>query len=394
MFTRLIENELIRLANDYPVVTVVGPRQSGKTTLVKHCFSDKPYINLELLNTRNLALTDPQGFLDEYPEGAIIDEIQRAPDLLSYIQVIVDEKQKKGMFILTGSHQLSLHHAISQSLAGRTALLKLLPLSIAELTAAGFDYDINDYFLKGFYPRIHKDNLEPTKAYDNYFQTYVERDVRQLINVKDINTFEQFIKLCAGRIGQLLNINNLANELGYSSHTIKHWLSILEASFIIFRLQPFYQNINKRLTKSSKLYFTDIGLATFLLEIENQSQLSSHPNRGNLFENMVILEVMKYRYNQGLSPHIYFYRDSYDHEVDLIIKMANQLIPIEIKAAKTFSTQFTKGINYLQNLLPEQINKGFIIYSGEQVQRIHNIRLLNYKHFLDEVFSIDNVAKT
>jgi uncharacterized protein len=385
MFTRIIQTELAEAAKNYPVVTIIGPRQSGKTTLVQQCFGDKPYVNLEHLNVRQLALSDPQGFLDEYPDGAILDEIQRVPDLLSYIQVIVDEKQQKGQFILTGSHQLSLHEAISQSLAGRTAILKLLPLSIMELADAGVSYDVNDYLLKGFYPRVHNDKLNPTKAYSYYYQTYVERDVRQLINLKDVVIFEQFIKLCAGRIGQLLNINNLANELGYSTHTIKHWLSILEASFIIFRLQPFHQNISKRLIKSPKLYFTDVGFATYLLDIENTTQLASHPSRGNLFENMVILEWMKHRYNQGLLPHMYFYRDNHQHEVDLIIQSANQWIPVEIKISKTFTEKFTKGVTYFQQLLPEQVSQGFIIYTGDHTQRIRDLHLLNYKQFVEDV---------
>lgn len=385
MIERDITPELKSLALQYPVVTVLGPRQSGKTTLVKKNFPEKPYVNLEEPDTRMFADLDPRAFIEQYPQGAILDEIQRIPKLLSYIQTIVDKDNPKGMFILTGSHQLELHHAISQSLAGRTALLKLYPLSIRELTNANITLSIDEYLYQGFYPRIYNDNLNATKAYRNYFQTYVERDVRQIVNVKDLAKFQQFIKLCAGRIGQLINMQSLSNDLGIANHTVQHWLSILEASFLIIKLEPYFENFGKRLIKAPKLYFADVGLATYLLDIENMQQLSRDPLRGNLFENLVIMELIKARLNQGLDPHLYFYRDNHQNEVDVIFKQGNQLIPIEIKAAKTFHPEFLKGIRYLHKLIPERCKGGYLVYGGEQQQHIQEVQVINYKYIADQL---------
>lgn len=378
---REIIPELKSLAKDYPVVTLIGPRQSGKTTLVREIFPKKPYINLEAPDTRQFAESDPRAFFEQVPEGAILDEIQRVPLLLSYIQTIVDQKpSKKGLFILTGSHQLELHQAITQSLAGRTALLRLLPLTINELHTVDIDLGLDDYLLQGFYPRIYKEQLDPTKAYRNYFQTYIERDVRLLIHIKDLTTFQRFIKLCAGRIGQILNVHSLANDLGVSSHTVKHWLSILEASFVTFQLLPYYENFGKRIIKSPKLYFTDVGLASYLLDIENLTQLRRDPLRGNLVENLVILELMKTRFNQGLDHQLYYYRDSHQNEVDVIFKRAHELIPIEIKAAQTFQTEYLKGLKYFSQLVGERAPDGFLIYAGIQEQPIEKFRVINFKH--------------
>ncbi len=380
MFKREIEPELEDLIKKYPVVTVIGPRQSGKTTLVQHAFPKMPYANLEALDVRQLAETDPRSFLEQYPNGAILDEIQRVPSLLSYIQTIVDQKDRKGMFILTGSHQLELHQAITQSLAGRTALLTLLPMSLDELLKEGFDLPLDALLLKGGYPRIFKDDLDPTKAYRNYFQTYVERDLRQLINVKDLMQFERFVRICAGRIGTELDLTGIGNEVGISSNTVKEWISILEASFIIFRLQPYFENFGKRIVKSPKLYFIDVGFATYLLGIENQVQVSRDPLRGHLVENFILLELMKWRFNHGLDPQLYYYRDVQKNEIDAIFKSGNHLIPIEIKSSKTYNTDFLKGIQFFQNIAKGRAPKGYLIYAGEQEQQIHSIELLNYKH--------------
>lgn len=380
MFPRAIEPELMNSARQYPVVTLMGPRQSGKTTVVRHLFSHKPYVNLEAIETRRLAEEDPRGFLAQFPDGAILDEIQRVPLLLSYIQVIIDECQINGMFILTGSHQLALHEAITQSLAGRTALLNLYPMSLDELISAGFQLDTNAEILNGGFPRIYTEKLEPTKAYRNYFQTYVERDVRQLVNIKNLNLFEKFIKLCAGRIGNILEIVSLSNEVGVSSHTINEWLSLLEASFIIFRVQPYYENFGKRAIKSPKLYFTDVGLACYLLSIENTTQLSRDPLRGALFENLVILELMKYRLNRGLDPNLYFYRDSHQNEVDIIIKSGHLLIPVEIKSAQTFTESFLKNVRYFQKITDDRSPQGFVLYAGQSEQNIQQQHLFNYHH--------------
>lgn len=380
MFKRDLAPELQTLAKDYPVVTVLGPRQSGKTTLVQFVFPDKPYASLEDPDVRQLAITDPRGFLEQYPQGAILDEIQRVPSLLSYIQTIVDKLGAKGFFILTGSHQIELHEAISQSLAGRTALLTLLPMSLDELAKAGISVSIDDIIFTGGYPRIYKDALDPTKAYRNYFQTYVERDLRKLINVKDLSQFEKFVRICAGRIGQIINLEEIGGEVGISSHTVREWLSILEASFIVFRLQPYFENFGKRAIKSPKLFFTDVGLATYLLGIENTTQLSRDPLRGHLVENLVVLELMKHRFNQGLDHQLYYYRDAQKNEVDLIFKTGSTLIPIEIKSSKTFNDEFLKNLHFFQKLVQERAPKGYLIYTGDKEQQIGNITLLNYKH--------------
>lgn len=384
MFPRQLEAILRVSATQYPVITIVGPRQSGKTTLARQTFIDKPYVNLEAPHVRAAAIADPIGFLNQFPDGAILDEIQNTPELLSYIQVIVDEKEfqghaYKGLFILTGSHQLALQGAISQSLAGRTALLHLLPLSLYELQQANIDLSLDETLLRGFYPRIYKDNLPPYQTYQGYFETYVEKDVRQLINIKDLSLFEKFIRLCAGRIGQVVVYQHLSNELGISGHTVKHWLSLLEASFIIKQLQPYYENFGKRLIKSPKLYFTDVGLACYLLGIEHLSQLARDPLRGHLVENMVIIELMKWRLNQGKEPQLYYYRDSHQHEVDVVFKDANHLTPIEIKSSQTFHPDFLKGIQFFKGLSGERSQKGYLIYTGTLEQSIQGNQLMSYK---------------
>lgn len=339
---RNLETELRQMAGEYPVVTLLGPRQAGKTTLVKMTFEGMPYVNIESPETRKLALEDPKELLSRYPNGLIIDEIQRAPELLSYIQVMVDEKKQSGLYVLTGSHQLDLHEHITQSLAGRTAILHLLPLSIAELRSVKKMDDENELMFTGFLPRIYDGEQQPLKAYRNYLQTYIERDVRRIINVKDLNTFQKFMIMCASRVGQLINYDDISREIGLSNNTIKNWFSILEASYIIIRLSPYFANINKRLIKTPKLYFVETGLASYLLGIESVEQLRRDPLRGHLFENMVVMDLIKTRYNQGLDHHLYFYRDQQKHEVDVVFKKANELIPIEIKSSKTYNKAFKK----------------------------------------------------
>ena len=365
MFSREILSEFKMLSEQYRVITITGPRQAGKTTLSKLAFPDRKYISLEDPDIRNIAENDPRAFFRMNPDRLIIDEIQRVPKLLSYIQTIVDEKQMMGQFILTGSHQLELNEAISQSLAGRTALLNLYPMSIEELSNNNVFMTRDEYLISGFMPAVHKGKMEPSRYYRNYFQTYVERDVRRMINLKDISLFETFIRLCAGRIGQLLNVNSLASDVGVNSNTIKHWLSILEASYIILRLKPYYENLGKRLVKSPKLYFTDVGLASYLLGLETKEQVSRDPLRGQLFENMVVMELIKARANRGKDPEMYFYRDSNGNEVDVIFKQGRQLLPIEIKSAETFDKSFFKGLKYFKKIAGEKSREGDLIYSGE-----------------------------
>lgn len=379
MFKRQIEAELRSSAKDYPVVTLIGPRQSGKTTLVRSVFENMPYVNLEAPDVRQRALSDPRGFLALYPDGVILDEIQAVPELLSYIQVIVDEIDQKGRYILTGSHQLKLHKHISQSLAGRTALLTLLPMSLLELERGGSSLQLDQQLLKGFYPRIYQDQLDPLRAYRNYLQTYIERDVRDLINIKNLTIFQRFIQLCTGRIGQLFNADSLSNEVGVSSHTIREWLSVLEASFIIVRLPPYYENLGKRLIKSPKIYFVDVGLACYLLGIENEVQLSRDPLRGQLFENMVVMELLKARHNQGLDPRLYFYRDLRGNEVDLIYQKGRDLVPIEIKASQTYHKSFLTNLSKLQSQAPDRVTSGFLVYGGKEGQGLGSNELISYR---------------
>lgn len=379
MFERTLLSPLKAAALQYPVVTVTGPRQAGKTLLVRRAFPEKAYVNLEQPDVCEAALADPRHFLEVYREGAILDEIQNAPALMSYIQVMVDEDQKDGQFILTGSHQLSLHQAVTQSLAGRTAMLNLLPLSLDELQSAGLSPSLHQVLLNGFYPRIYDKGLTPTAAYRDYFQTYIERDVRQLINVKDLRSFQNFIRLFAGRIGQLLNANSLASEVGVSHNTIKHWISILEASFVVFRLEPYFTNISKRVVKSPKYYFCDCGLAAYLLGIETVDQLGRDPLRGQLFENMMVMDFVKARLNQARDPNLYFYRDNHGNEVDLLYKVGSMLIPIEIKISQTYRKDFAKGLNYFHSILPDAAVGGAVVYTGDMELPLQNYQVLSYQ---------------
>lgn len=375
---RDIRQELKELGKSYPVVTITGPRQAGKTTLAKMEYPHYRYCNLENPEIRQLAVDDPNAFFQEFKYPLIIDEIQRVPELLSYIQTFVDENDEKGMFILTGSHQLDLRQAITQSLAGRTALLHLLPFTIGELSRAGIRMERDSYIYKGFLPRIYKDNLEPTRAYRNYYQTYIERDLRQMINLKNLSQFEIFLKLLAGRTGQVVNLNSLSNDVGVSSTTLREWLSILEASFIIFRLNPYFENFGKRVIKSPKLYFTEIGLVTYLLGIEDIGQVSRDPLIGNLFENLVVIEAAKARLNKGLNPNLFFYRDKNMNEVDIVYKRSRELVPIEIKSAKTWNKKFLQGIKYFRKVAPNAAEEGYLIYAGDLAPEIDSIKVLNF----------------
>jgi predicted AAA+ superfamily ATPase len=377
MIKRAIQNELERVAKEYPVVTITGPRQSGKTTLTRMQFPDHTYCNLENPDIRRLADDDPRAFFSQYPAPVIIDEVQRVPDLLSYIQVMADETQERGHFILTGSHQLRLKQEVSQSLAGRTALLELLPLSIEELTTSKIALSRDELIFQGFYPRIYSENVSPETLYRNYLRTYVERDVRQLLNIKDLSLFEQFIRLLAGRTGQVLNLNSLGNAIGVSGKTLKEWLSVLEASFIVFRLPPYYENFGKRITKSPKIYFTDTGLLCYLLGIHKPEQIMRDPAFGHLFENLVVIEALKTRFNQGKDPNLYFFRDNNRQEVDLVYAKGRELVPVEIKASMTWNSAFLKGINYFQRTVPTS-TKGSVIYSGELQPQLENADVIHY----------------
>jgi len=383
MIERDITNELVECAAEYPVVTILGPRQSGKTTLVQMTFPDRPYFSLEDPDVRAAAEADPRGFLSQEEDGAILDEVQRLPALLSYIQGIVDKARRPGMFILTGSHQPRLHEAISQSLAGRTAMLALWPFSLAELRRYKSDWRAFELVVKGFFPRLHEEDLEPRRFYNSYLQTYVERDVRALINLRDLSQFQKFLTLLASRVGQVVNFTSLSNDVGVSATTIKSWLSVLKASYVVFELPPFFANIRKRLIKSPKLYFTDVGFAAFLLGIHTEEQASRDPLRGNLYENLVIADIVKGALNRGIRPEVYFYRDSHGTEIDLLIRENGELIPVEIKSAATFSTDFVKGLERFKDLGLDRVAAGAVLYDGEQRFKIRGVRIFNHLHVED-----------
>ena len=377
MIQREITMELMASADEYPVVTVFGPRQSGKTTLAQMAFPDKSYYSLEDPDVRMAADADPRGFLASLPDGGVLDEIQRLPQLLSYIQGIVDRAKKKGMFILTGSHQPELHQSVSQTLAGRTAVLSLLPFSLAELRNYRKKWEAFELIVHGSYPRVHEEKLKPGRFFNGYLQTYIERDVRALINLKDLRPFQQFLMLLAGRIGQIVNYTSLSNDVGVSATTIKNWVSVLKASFIVFELPPFFENIRKRVVKSPKIYFNDVGLAAYLLGIETATQLHRDPLRGGLYENLVILEILKSRLNRGKRPEMFFYRDTHGNEVDLVIRRARTLIPLEIKSAATFIPDFLKSIDHFGSVVGDRCAQGFVLYNGQEQHTLKGTQVMN-----------------
>ena len=363
MIPREITPRLTSLFQQYPFVTVTGPRQSGKTTLCRAAFPDLAYVSLEAPDQREFAETDPRGFLSQFDEGAILDEVQHVPELLSYLQVLADERGRNSQFVLTGSEQFRLSEAISQSLAGRTALLRLLPFSLSERQQTGANNDVNDILFSGFYPRILDQGLNPRQALGDYFETYVERDVRRLGGIRDLSGFRRFVRLCAGRVGQLVNLSSLGADAGVSHTTAREWLSVLETSYIIFQLQPFHSNLRKRLVKSSKLYFYDVGLASYLIGIENSSQVATHPLRGHLFENAVVAEALKYRFNRGLNPNLSFYRDSAGLECDVLYETGSGLTAIEVKSGSTVVSDYFKALNRVAAIVPTVSAKA-LVYGG------------------------------
>ena len=383
---RHIEIILDQVAQQYPIITITGPRQSGKTTLVRHLFPDKLYVSLENPDQREMALNDPRAFLKSIESGAILDEIQRAPLLLSYLQELVDTTPRPGRFILTGSNQFTMLNKITQSLAGRTVIFKLLPFSIAEIKAVTTDFTTDAFLYHGFYPGIYANQLNPTIAYRSYFETYIERDLRQLSQVKDLMLFQKFVRLCAGRIGQIFNAHQLSNEVGVSVPTIKSWLSLLQTSYIVFLLPPYFENIKKRLIKSPKLYFYDVGLASYLLGIESPEQISRDPLRGNLFENLVLSELIKARINKGLDINLYFFRDRHQNEVDVVFKRGSLFTSAEIKSAQTFTGHFLKGLLYFRKLFRQRIENEFLIYDGDLEQDVQGIHVLNYRNAAERFF--------
>ena len=377
MIERHITAKLRRMMEIYPIVLLTGPRQSGKSTLLQHILPDYQYVSLEDLDQRAFANDDPRGFIASHPDKTIIDEAQLVPSLFSYLQTHVDMSAKDGMYVLSGSQNFSLMQQISQSLAGRVAILELLPFSRKELINGGILAEtVEEEIFEGGYPRLHDKKMLPTEYYPYYIRTYVERDIRQLKNISDLGLFVKFIKLCAGRIGQIVNFSSLANDCSIAVTTAQAWLSVLETSYIVHVLRPDFNNFSKRLVKSPKLYFYDTGLACSLLEITNPQQLENHYLRGGLFENYVINQFIKKAYNQGEESGLSFWRDSKGHEIDLIKTVGDKQFAYEIKSGKTFSSDFAKGLNYwagLSSAVTEQCN---IVYSGEKSLQMANCNLL------------------
>lgn len=375
---RKLKKELKTVLHEYPVISILGPRQSGKTTFVLHECKDFNYANLEDPETRILAEQDPKAFFDSFSFPLIIDEVQRVPSLLSYIQIIVDREKQNGLFVLTGSHQLALGEAIAQSLAGRTAILTLLPFSIEELEETVSDFSREKLLFLGFLPCIYDQRQEANRAYRNYFQTYVERDLRSIMRIKDLSKFEIFLRLMAGRVGQLFSASSLASEVGVSYKTVQEWISILEASFIIFKLPPWYKNYGKRLIKSPKYYFVEPGLAVYLLGIEKEDQVFRDPLFGNLFENMLVCELLKARLNRGKEAHLYFYRDSNGFELDIIYDKPEGFIPAEIKSAMTWNLNLAKNLISFKKQNPK-IKKSYLLYAGDLQVKTDEYQTIHYK---------------
>lgn len=385
MFRRILEEKFWSLWEKYPVISLTGPRQSGKTTLLRMLNLNLPYVSLEDPDERQIAMEDPRGFLSNYPEGAIFDEVQRAPHLFSYIQTLVDEGKVK--FVLSGSQNFQLMESISQSLAGRTAILRLLPLSLTEIPDK---LSLHSRLFSGAYPAIYDRQIPPVDYYPSYISTYVERDVRQIQNIENLHLFQRFLQLCAGRIGQPLNYASLANDTGISPNSAKQWLSILEAGYIIHFLQPYYKNFNKRITKSPKLYFYDTGVLSSLLGIESPEQLSSHYLIGNIFENFVVNEFLKFRTHRGMRSNLYFWQDKQKKEVDLLVDFSDQIHAVEIKAGATKSSSYFSNLKFWQKVSDTEAENVHVVYGGDKSLRLQQGHLWSWQELPEMIHSLHN----
>lgn len=380
MIKRDAETKLKELAKGFPAVAVIGPRQSGKTTLVKKVFSKKPYVLLEDPEVRLFAEKDTRGFLAQFPNGAVFDEVQRVPELFSYLQGVIDAANKAGMFILTGSQNFLLMEKVTQSLAGRIALVKLMCFTMDELRASKISFETyEEYLFQGMYPRLYDMSITPQDFYAGYVQTYLERDLRLLQNVHNLSTFHTFLKMCANRIGQLINLSALANDCGITHNTAKAWLSVLETSFIVFLLRPHHKNFNKRLVKMPKLYFTDTGLAAHLADIQDARHLEHHPLKGPLFESFMISELLKKRFNQGRENNLYFWRDKVGNEIDCLVDRGQALVPVEIKSGRTVTEDYFKNILYWNNLSGNDPSDSLIVYGGDTEQKRSSGHVVSWK---------------
>lgn len=381
MIPRILGQRIQDAAAKMPVIVVTGPRQSGKSTLIRHSFPQYDYANLEDLQQRQFALEDPRNFLRNLGEHAIIDEVQHVPDLLSYIQTIVDENKRPGQYILSGSQHILLMESVSQSLAGRVSIFNLLPFSLEEIDRTSFAQALyEDYIFRGFYPRIYDQDLDPTSWLSDYIQTYVERDLRQVINVSDLGTFRQFLQICAGRTGQQVNFSEIGGQIGVSYHTVHRWLNVLETSYIIYFLRPFHKNYNKRIIKTPKLYFYDTGLACALLNLRQVADLNAHFAKGALFENFIISETLKNHLHRGIQPAMYFWQAAGRHEIDLLLDHRGQLIPMEIKSSRTLHSNFFDGLTYFQDLSGASPDHSYLLYGGDEVQIRSQAKVVGWRH--------------
>lgn len=360
-----MQQEILASAKEFPVVSIYGPRQSGKTTLSRMCFPDKPWISFESLDNLQRATGDPRGFLDGLKDGAIFDEVQRIPDLLSYLQEYIDCDDRPGRFILTGSHQATLKKGVAQSLAGRTAVLTLLPFTTDEILQGRTvnEVDVFDLIFKGSFPRLHEQGIRPSRFYSSYVSTYMEKDLPAILEIRNRKAFTDFLFLLGSRVGTLFNASSMSNDIGVSAPTISAWVSALEESNLIFVLRPWYRNATCQVTKSNRIYFTDTGLAAWLARYSRKEDVEGGAIRGELFENHVILEIYKLLLNVGETPDLYFYRDKYGREVDLIVNRNGKLMPVEIKSAATFSTSFVKGITFFRSVF-QNCHEGIVVYNG------------------------------
>lgn len=383
--SRSIEPTVLEMAKYFSVIVITGPRQSGKTTLIKHLFNEFLQFSMEDLHVREFAEQDPVAFLEQNKLGMIIDEVQRVPSLMSYIQGIVDKDPSK-KFILSGSSNFSMLQSVTQSLAGRAAILELLPMSIPEIGDWASCHTLDELIFGGMYPAVCAQKIPPDLAYPSYVKTYLERDVRDILRISNLSAYEKFLKLCAGRIGSLFVASQLANEVGVSVNTIKSWLSVLQSSYVITLLPPYYENLSKRLIKTPKLYFNDTGIACYLLDIESPQQLARDKMRGPLFENLIVMEAIKNRTNQGKSPNAYFYRDSNQNEIDLLLKNGQGMTGIEIKSSMTYHRDFEHTLRNMPKYVIDNIQQRAVVYAGQMENKFGEIQLINYLH-LNELLS-------
>jgi predicted AAA+ superfamily ATPase len=381
MITRILGQKIQDAAKKMPVIIVTGPRQSGKSTLIRHTFPQFSYANLEDIQQRQFAIDDPRNFLQNLGDHAIIDEVQHVPDLISYIQTIVDENKRPGQYVISGSQHLLLMENVSQSLAGRVAIFNLLPFSLEEIDHTSFaQAQYEDYIFRGFYPRIYDQDLDPTSWLGDYVQTYVERDLRQIINVSDLGTFRQFLQICAGRTGQQVNFSEIGSQIGVSYQTVHRWLNVLQTSYIVYLLRPHHKNYNKRIVKTPKLYFYDTGLACALLNLRRIEDLNLHFAKGALFENFIINEILKNHLHRGIQPNVYFWQAAGKHEIDLLLDYRGQLLPVEIKSGRTINSNFFDGLTYFQGVSGSSPDQSFLVYGGDEVQTRSKAKVVGWRH--------------